>query len=74
MSPEHRTKIANSQILKCLIEHTEGKRKMTATQVTAGLGLLKKVLPDLANVTIEGNPDKPLTTRIEWTVIDPAAE
>lgn len=48
MSDEHRTKIANSQILKCLIEHVEGKRDMSATQVTAGLGLLKKVMPDLA--------------------------
>lgn len=48
MSNEHRTKIGNSQILKCLIEHVEGKRDMSATQVTAGLGLLRKVLPDLA--------------------------
>ncbi len=48
MLDEHRTKIANSQILKCLIEHVEGKREMSATQVTAGLGLLKKVMPDLA--------------------------
>lgn len=48
MSSEHRTKIANSQILKCLIEHTEGKRDMSATQVSAGLGLLRKILPDLA--------------------------
>jgi hypothetical protein len=50
MSDEHRTKIANSQILKCLIEHAEGVREMTATQVTAGLGLLRKVLPDLSQV------------------------
>ncbi len=48
MPEEHRTKIANSQILKCLVEHVEGKREMSATQVTAGLGLLRKVLPDLS--------------------------
>lgn len=48
MSNEHRVKIQNSNILKVLIEHVEGKRDMSATQVSAGLGLLKKVLPDLA--------------------------
>lgn len=54
MSPEHRAKIANSQILKCLIEHAEGRRDMSATQVTSGLGLLKKVLPDLQSVEMSG--------------------
>lgn len=48
MSNEHRGKIQNSSILKALIEHVEGKREMSATQVSAGLGLLRKVLPDLA--------------------------
>lgn len=48
MSNEHRGKIQNSNILKALIEHVEGKREMSATQVSAGLGLLRKVLPDLA--------------------------
>jgi hypothetical protein len=50
MTDEHRTKIANSQILKCLVEHAEGSREMSATQVSAGLGLLRKVLPDLSSV------------------------
>lgn len=48
MSDDHRVKIQNSNILSCLIQHVEGNREMSATQVTAGLGLLKKVLPDLA--------------------------
>ncbi len=51
MSDAHRLKIANSNILSYLIRHCEGKRKMEATQVSAGLGLLKKVLPDLQAVT-----------------------
>ncbi len=55
MSDEHRTKIGNSQILKALIEHVEGKREMSATQVSAGLGLLRKVLPDLAAAADAGN-------------------
>ena len=50
MSEEHRLKIKNSNILNALVEHVEGFREMSATQVTAGLGLLKKVMPDLSAV------------------------
>jgi hypothetical protein len=49
MTEAHRTKIANSQILKCLLEHITGNREMSGTQVTAGIALLKKVLPDLSS-------------------------
>jgi hypothetical protein len=49
MSDEHRGKIQNSNILKALIEHVEGKRDMSATQVSAALGLLRKVMPDLSS-------------------------
>lgn len=48
MTDEHRVKIQNSNILNALVEHVEGKREMSATQVSAGLGLLRKVLPDLS--------------------------
>ncbi|RTL52906.1 MAG: hypothetical protein EKK40_07090 [Bradyrhizobiaceae bacterium] len=48
MSDEHRVKIQNSNILNALVEHVEGKREMSATQVSAGLGLLRKVMPDLS--------------------------
>jgi hypothetical protein len=48
MSDEHRVKIRNSNILNALIEHVEGVREMSSTQVTAGLGLLRKIMPDLA--------------------------
>jgi hypothetical protein len=54
MSEEHRVKIQNSNILNALVEHVEGTREMSATQVSAGLGLLRKVLPDLTNTTLEG--------------------
>lgn len=57
MSQEHRDKIRNSNILTALIEHAEGSREMTGTQVTAGLGLLKKALPDLSTVTVQGDED-----------------
>ncbi len=57
MPEEHRAKIANSNILNALIEHVEGRREMSATQVSAALGLLRKCLPDLSqtdvNATVE---------------------
>jgi hypothetical protein len=67
MSNEHRVKIQNSNILNALIEHAEGKREMSSTQVTAGLGLLDRIMPKLATTTIEGDPDNPLqlVSRIE---------
>jgi hypothetical protein len=60
MSEEHRTKIQNSRILRVLIDHVEGREEMSPARVTAALGLLKKVLPDLQAVTISGDPDNPL--------------
>lgn len=54
MSDAHRVKIQKSNILTALIQHAEGKREMSATQVTAGLGLLKKSLADLTSVQITG--------------------
>lgn len=65
MSPEHRVKIQNSNILNALIEHVEGKREMSATQVSAGTALLKKVLPDLSSVEMKGDPDNPIEHRHE---------
>jgi hypothetical protein len=58
MSAEHRGKIRTTSILNALGEHVEGKRKMSATQVSAGLGLLRKVMPDLAQIHGAGDDDK----------------
>jgi len=60
LSDAHRDKIAKANILNHLIEHVGGTRDMTTTQVTAGLGLLKKCLPDLSNVTVSGDEENPL--------------
>lgn len=61
MTDEHRAKIANSNILNALIEHTEGKREMSSSQVSAGVALLKKVMPDLsaieANVAVSSHEE-----------------
>jgi hypothetical protein len=60
MGAEHRTKIGNSKILKHLIEHAEGSRDMSSTQVTAALGLLKKVMPDMTETMIKGDENAPV--------------
>lgn len=72
MSLEHRTKIANSQIVRVLLEHIEGKREMSATQVTAGVALLKKVMPDLQSTELTGDADNPVevVSRIELVAPD----
>jgi hypothetical protein len=54
MSEAHRGKIKNSSILNALIEYFQGKREMSATQVSVGLGLLNKVLPDLPPLKASG--------------------
>ena len=72
MSEEHRVKIRNSNILNALIEHVEGARDMSASQVTAGVALLRKVLPDLTAIEHSGEiatkheiSEKPVTES-EW--------
>lgn len=60
MGEAHRVKIQNSNILNALVEHVEGKREMSATQVSAGVALLKKILPDLSSTTIEGSEENPI--------------
>lgn len=66
MSDEHRVKIQNSNILNALIEHTEGRRDMSSSQVTAGIALLKKVLPDMQSVDVGNRDGESLKVAIEW--------
>jgi len=68
MSDEHRVKIQNSNILNALIEHVDGKREMSGSQVSAGIALLKKVLPDLSQTTIEGGAN-PVSVEVIKRVI-----
>jgi hypothetical protein len=52
-----RAKIQASMIVNRLQEHIAGNVDMGATQVSAALGLLRKTLPDLAQVdsTLDAN-------------------
>ncbi len=47
---------------------------MSATQVSAGLGLLKKALPDLSSVEISGDPENPLRTITRIELVAPSDE
>ena len=52
-----RAKIQTTQIAKRLTKHILGELEMTATQVTAALGLLRKTLPDLAVIELDLSPE-----------------
>jgi hypothetical protein len=73
MSDDHRVKIQNSNILNALIEHVEGRREMQATQVTAGIALLKKVLPDLTYNQHGGDEDNPVVHKIIREIVSASA-
>lgn len=47
-----REQIAALAIIRALEEHILGQNKMSATQVTAALALLRKRLPDLLKKTV----------------------
>ena len=66
MTKEHRTKIANSQILNRLIKCAEGEIELTAVQASVGLGLLKKALPDLTATTVSGDDENPVKIEFSW--------
>ena len=71
MSNHHRDKIKNSNILNALVEHVEGSREMSSSQVTAGLGLLKKIMPDMTENMIKGDENAPLVHKIQRTIVRP---
>lgn len=57
MGDAHRTKIANSKILNNLIKFAEGDLtpdEYPPHRVTAALGLLKKVMPDMTETMVKG--------------------
>ena len=50
---ETRAKIQASQLINRLTDHILGRIEMPASAVTAALGLLKKVMPDLSSAEIK---------------------
>lgn len=56
---EVREKIRASQLVNRLEDHAFGETEMTASQVSAALGLLKKCVPDLQATQLSGDPENP---------------
>ncbi len=64
-----RDKIKASLIINRLAQHFEGKLELSKSQIDVAKILLAKVVPDLNRTTIEGDPDKPLQSKITVEVI-----
>ena len=60
---ETRSRIKASQLINRLTNHVLGKVEMAPSAVTAALGLLRKVLPDLASVEHSGEIATPSVVR-----------
>ena len=54
---EARKKIQTTQLINRLQNHAHGKCEMSPTQVRAVEILLKKSVPDLASITLQGDAD-----------------
>lgn len=68
MGSEHRSKIGNSKILNELIRFAEGEippDEYPPHRVTAALGCLKKVMPDMTENMIKGDSESPLKVVIQ---------
>ena len=66
--PKTIEKIRTTQLIKRLENHVLDDLELTSSQVTAALGLIKKVLPDQAAVqqSLSGPDGGPI--EMEWTV------
>lgn len=58
-----RQRMRTTMLVRRLTDHVLGKVAMDPSQVTAGLGLLRKTLPDLSTVdtTLHGDPNAPVS-------------
>lgn len=61
---EVRQRIQTSQLINRLTDHVNGKVTLDASQVTAALGLLNKVLPNLSAQTITGEVNHSYVARM----------
>jgi hypothetical protein len=61
-----RAKIQASQLINRLEDHALNGADMSPTQIKAIEILLRKSLPDLSNVVLSGDPDKPHKIEFSW--------
>lgn len=71
---EAREKIKTTQLINRLQDHGLGTVELSTTQVQAINILLKKRVPDLSSMTVQGDDDGgPVkVSQVERTIIDPA--
>lgn len=63
-----REKIRASQLVNRLEDHVLGELDLSATQVTAALGLLKKCVPDISAVNLGQDEESgPIRLTFEWS-------
>ncbi len=60
MPESWREKIQAGVLINILNKHIDGTEVIEKSRVTAALGLLKKVAPDLQSVTMAGDKENPL--------------
>jgi hypothetical protein len=65
-----RARIRAGGIAKRLEGHVLGKVEMSTSQVSAALGLLKKVVPDQQHMELTGAEGGPIVSRIERVVVE----
>ena len=67
LNPRHqemvRDKIKSSQLINALENHVLVDNNLSASQVSAALGLLKKCVPDLTNMEMTGKDGADLIPR-----------
>ena len=61
-----RDKIQVGVLIDRLVKHVNDEIDMKPTQLKAAEILLKKVAPDLATTTLEGDEDKPIRYVVTW--------
>jgi hypothetical protein len=61
-----RERIRTGLLVNRLENHVLGEVEMSATQVSAALGLLKKSLADLQSIAHSGDQDKPIKHVFTW--------
>jgi hypothetical protein len=68
-----RDKIQASMLINRLQSFVEGTVELSGPQVTAALGLIKKVVPDLSAIQHSGEGEGgEIVHRVERVIIDPA--
>jgi hypothetical protein len=59
-----RKAIQTTKLIKKLQDHVLNNSEMKDSQIRAGLGLLKKSLPDLSNLELAGDGGGPLVVEV----------